>query len=399
MARTINKLKEKDLDNLPVGQHSDGNNLYFRHRQDGYKGWIYRYKTEGGRPRELGLGSFKVRTLKEARQAAIEVKRLIVRGEAPNLRRILLGKTKKTFSEYAEEFIQTKRFEWRNSKHAAQWESTLKMYAFPIIGDRIPETINTNDILDILKPIWRTKTETAGRVRQRIENVLDFAYFHEGLNISNPARWRGNLEIALPSPNKITPVKHFEAIHYSKLPEVVNKLMTKNYASHLCLRWIVLTACRSSEARFMAWSEIDFDKKIWTIPSGRTKTNQEHRVPLTDECLSILEIMRNRKSLCETDIVFFNAKGAGLSDVAISKALKGASYQSATVHGLRAAFKDFAHEQTNFAHEIIEKCLAHAVGAIEKAYRRTDLLEKRRELMNQWGNFLKKSGVQTGIQL
>lgn len=380
------KLKAIELKTLKQGNHSDGNNLFLRVQPTGARSWVFRYKIND-KAKEIGLGSLTVRTLAEARELAIDMKRAIHRGENPKA--LLFTKATKTFTSYAAECIQSKRAEWRNPKHAQQWFNTLETYVYPFIGDKSIETIETDDVIKVLEPIWTTKTETATRVRQRIEAVLDYAYFNEKLQKANPARWRGHLEITLPKPNKIRTVQHFEAIPYIDLPNVMKLLRSKTSMSSYCVRWIALTACRSNEARSMVWDEINQKDKTWTIPPEKMKAKEEHRVPLTDECLEVLNKVSKYKSLCTSDIVFFNEKSGKLSDQAVSKTLKSVSYDKATVHGLRSSFKDFAHDKTTFAHEVIEKCLAHSVGAVEKAYRKTDLIGKRRELMNQWGDFLR----------
>lgn len=258
-------------------------------------------------------------------------------------------------------------------------------YAFPFIGDKSITDIGVDDVKAVLNPIWKDKTETASRVRQRIEVVLDYAFLHENIDKSNPARWKGCLDHVFAAPKKVSPVVHFNAIPYADLFKVMELLRNKNSMSAYCVRWIVLTACRSSEARGMTWDEIDMAAKTWTIPSKRMKSGREHRVPLIRESLEILTLLEKLKS--ENDNLVF---GRRLSDVAVSKMLKSVSYPEATVHGLRSSFRDWCGDNTNFSREVCEAALAHAVqNQTEAAYRRSDLFEKRRDLMIKWEDYLR----------
>ncbi len=382
----MSKLKAIQINSLPPGSHSDGNCLYLRVKDSGARSWVFRYKVNG-KPVELGMGSVSVRTLSEARHLAIDMKRAIAAGSNP--KSLLAPKQQtKTFSDYALELIESKRAGWRNTKHAQQWINTLQEYVFPFVSKKPVKEIHLEDIKRILKPIWYTKTETASRVRMRIEAVLDFGYLHEGIDKANPARWRGCLDHVYPSPKKTQPVEHFEAVHYDKLPAIMAILRAKTSMSAYCVRWIALTACRSNEAREMVWDEIDVDKAIWTIPAERIKAGREHRVPLSQECIEILEMIKTFEIPSKNGLVFFNPYGNALSDVAISKMLKSVSFKEATIHGLRSSFRDWAAEKTHYPREVCEQSLAHAIGAVEGAYRRSDLFNKRRELMNDWGKFL-----------
>ncbi|MBA3757056.1 MAG: tyrosine-type recombinase/integrase [Nitrosomonas sp.] len=249
----------------------------------------------------------------------------------------------KTFAEYARECIEHKKAGWRNSKHASQWNNTLVQYAFPFIGEKSITDIGVDDVKSVFTSIWKDKTETASRVRQRIEVVLDYAFLHEDIDKSNPARWKGCLDHVFAAPKKVSPVAHFNAIPYAKLAEVMQALRAKTSMSAYCVRWIELTACRSSEACGMTWEEIDIASKTWTIPFNRMKFGREHRVPLNDECIEILTKLDEFKSMSD-GMVFVNK----LSDVAASKTLKIVSYPEATVHGLRSSFRDWCGDHTNF---------------------------------------------------
>ncbi|PTQ74687.1 integrase [Nitrosomonas oligotropha] len=385
MTREVRKLKAIQINSLPPGTHSDGGNLFLRVRESGSRSWVFRYK-QNGRAIELGLGSTNDRTLAEVRDAANDMRRAIARGQSPK-EVLRVEKPGKTFAEYARECIEHKKAGWRNSKHASQWTNTLAQYAFPFIGDKSITDIGVDDVKSVLNPIWKGKTETASRVRQRIEVVLDYAFLHEDIDKSNPARWKGCLDHIFAAPKKVSPVVHFNAIPYTKLPEVMRALRAKTSMSAYCVRWIALTACRSSEARGMTWEEIDMVSKTWTIPPNRMKSGREHRVPLNEECIEILVKLDQFRSA--SDGMMFIQK---LSDVAASKALKIVSYSEATVHGLRSSFRDWCGDHTNFSREVCEAALAHAVqNQTEAAYRRSDLFEKRRDLMMQWGKYLYNS--------
>ncbi len=397
MPRLINRLNPLHIRNLPPGSHPDGAGLILRVRNATSRSWIFRYSKDG-KPAEIGLGSAREVALSTARQLASEARAAVKKGEAPKKVVEVIhpevteepeepeASTEKTFAQYAVEFIDLKKSGWRNVKHAAQWTSTLDAYAIPFIGSRSVDSIKVEDIKAILTPIWESKTETATRVRQRIEAVIDYAYLHECIDKRNPARWKGCLELIFPEPKKVTPVTHFYALPYTELPKIMQALRAKDSFSSYCLRWIILTGCRSSEARGMVWNEIDIDNKLWTIPRDRMKAHREHRVPLNNECMEILECLKEFKSY-DTDKVFY----LKLCDVSVSKAIKSVSKPEATIHGLRSSFRDWCGDTTDFPREVCEAALAHTVGnQTEAAYRRSDLLDKRRSLMNQWGEYLLK---------
>jgi integrase len=382
----MGKLKAIQINSLPPGSHSDGNCLYLRVKDSGARSWVFRYKVNG-KPVELGIGSISVRTLSDARYLAIDMKRAIAAGMNP--KSLLAPKQQtKTFANYAHELIESKKAGWRSGKHTQQWPNTLQEYVFPVIGKKPVKEIGLEEVKKILNPIWATKTETANRVRMRIEAVLDYGYLHEGLDKANPARWKGCLDKVFPSRKKTQPVKHFEAIHHEQLPAIMERLRTKTSMSSLCCRWIALTACRSDEARSMTWDEINVDKATWTIPPERIKAGRKHRVPLTKECIEILSQVQALRTSSKNVLVFFNRLGGSLSDAAISKTLKSVSYKEATIHGLRATFKTWATNKADYPHQIVELALAHSLGALEEAYQREDAFDKRRKLMNDWADYL-----------
>jgi len=386
MATTIGKLTARQVDSLPEGFHSDGGNLYLRVK-GGSRAWVYRFKDKG-RVRELGLGSVAVRTLKAARELAADMRATYANGRDPaELLRDDAKPQGMTFKQCAEALIEAKRPGWRNAKHAQQWANTLRDYAYPSLGDKAPSEVSLADVKAILLPMWATKTETATRVRQRIEAVLDYAAVHDLCDgTRNPARWKGMLDKVLPKPDKVRTREHHAAAAYADLPRIMAALRDKGHVSALALRFIILTACRSGEGRGATWDEIDLDAKVWTIPAARMKAAKPHRVPLAEDALEILRTMQQwRREDCT--LVFPGARGGLLSDVAVNKTLHSIA-PDVTVHGFRSAFRDWAAEQTAFPARVCELCLAHGnPDKVEAAYQRSDLFEKRRELMDAWAKY------------
>ena len=396
MATTIGKLTARQVDSLPEGFHSDGGNLYLRVK-GGSRAWVYRFKDKG-RVRELGLGSVAVRTLKAARELAAEMRATYANGRDPaELLRDDAKPQGMTFKQCAEALIEAKRPGWRNAKHAQQWANTLRDYAYPSLGDKAPSEVSLADVKAILLPMWSTKTETATRVRQRIEAVLDYAAVHDLCDgTRNPARWKGMLDKVLPKPDKVRTREHHAAAAYADLPRIMAALRDKGHVSALALRFIILTACRSGEGRGATWDEIDLDAKVWTIPATRMKAAKPHRVPLAEDALEILRTMQQwRREDCT--LVFPGARGGLLSDVAVNKTLHSIA-PDVTVHGFRSAFRDWAAEQTAFPARVCELCLAHGnPDKVEAAYQRSDLFEKRRQLMDAWAKYC--SGSNNVVQL
>lgn len=388
MAKTTELIAPISVKTLPPGFHADGGNLYLRVKDTGARSWVFRYK-QAGKVTELGLGSLTSRSLKQARDLASKMRTAVKEGKNP----ALLVKTKsdasaKTFKDYALELIETKRTGWRNAKHAQQWENTLEQFAYSRIGSRLPADISLADVKSILLPMWATKTETAVRLRGRIESVLDYASVHEDADRRNPARWKGNLDKVLPPPNKVSKVVHHPSAPYSEVPGIMSRLRLKDTASAYNLRFTILTAARSGESRGALWSEIDTQNKVWTIPAKRMKAGREHKVPLCDEALEILKIMK-AWNIKNSDIVFIGGRDKHISDAAINKTLHTIN-PNVTVHGFRSSFRVWGAEATSTPSAVLELALAHVnQNAIEAAYQRSDLFERRRELMSAWGNFCK----------
>jgi integrase len=384
-----------------AGMYADGDGLYLQVTEGGAS-WIYRYML-AGRPREMGLGPLALFGLQEARAKALDARRLRHEGidpiearKAARLRARLDAAKAMTFKECADAYINAHRAGWRNAKHAAQWGATLATYAEPIIGALPVQTIDTALVLKVLEPIWTAKPETASRVRGRIESILDWARVRDYRTGENPARWRGHLDKLLPARSKVRKVEHHAALPYAELPAFLVALREQEGIAARALEFTILTAARTNETIGAPCSEFDHLDKIWTIPAERMKAVKEHRVPLSARALAVLRDAESART-GGTDYVFPGGKvGKPLSNMAMTEVLRRMGRGDITVHGFRSTFRDWAAECTNFPSEVVEMALAHAVGdKVEAAYRRGDLFEKRRRVMNAWAEFCGKR-VPTG---
>ncbi len=391
MAKTIEMITPISVSKLPTGFHADGGNLYLRVKDTGARSWVFRYK-QAGKVTELGLGATTSRTLKQARVLAVKMRTALKEGKNPApLIKEKLDITAMTFKDYALELIEAKRTEWRNTKHAQQWENTLDQFAYPKLGAKLPADVTLADVKAVLMPIWTTKTETAVRLRGRIEQVLDYAAVHEDADRRNPARWRGNLDKVFPQPKKVSKVVHHPSAPYIEVPDIMSHLRGKDTASAYNLRFTILTASRSGESRGALWSEIDMDNKVWTIPASRMKAEREHKVPLCDEAIEVLTIMK-KWNIKDSDIVFMGSRETSITDVAINKTLHAIN-PNISVHGFRSSFRVWGAETTSTPSAVLELALAHVnQNEVEAAYQRSDLFERRRDLMTTWGNYCKTKG-------
>jgi len=288
-----------------------------------------------------------------------------------------------TFAAAAAAFIKDNRSKWRSVKHAAEWESTVRRFAFPTLGSLPVQAIDTPLVLRVIRPLWERVPVTAQRVRGRIEAVLGWCTVHHYRSGPNPAAWTNHLEHALPKRNGI---EHHAALPYAAVPAFVNKLQQDTSVAAAALQFITLTACRLGEAVYATWSEIDFDNQAWVVPAHRTKRNREHRVPLAKPALAVLEQMQ---AIRQSDYVFpSQLAGRPIGDNTVWKLVKEAAGQDVTTHGLRSSFRDFCAERTSFPREIAEAALAHAVpSAVEASYLRTTFFDRRRALMAAWAEF------------
>lgn len=391
MARAVNRLTARQVETASKpGRYADGNGLYLQIARTGTKSWLFRYMLNGT-ARAMGLGPVTLVSLAEARDLAIDAKRALLAGKDPIEARKEDRQAAKlhaakaiTFKEAAEKYIEAHKAGWKNAKHAGQWTSTLETYAYPVFGDLSVAAIDTGLVLKVIEPIWQTKTETASRVRSRIENILDWATvrgFREG---ENPARWRGHLEKSLPARSKVRKVRHHAALPYGEVGSFMRELRRREAIAARALEFAILTACRSGEALKAEWSEIDLDKAVWTIPADRMKADREHRVPLSGRAVEILERMGD--DFGRKGFVFPGQKpGKPLSGMAFSMILRRMDRTDITAHGFRSTFRDWASEQTAYPREVAEMALAHSIpDKVEAAYRRGDLFEKRRRLMDDW---------------
>jgi integrase len=395
MARAIEKLTALKVEKEKrAGMYGDGGGLYLRVTDDGAKNWVFRFMLNG-RPRWMGMGPLHTVNLAEARKRASEHRLRrhdgidpIEARRAERLKTLLDAAKAITFKECAESYIKAHRAGWRNEKHGAQWEATLATYAEPIIGKLSVQAIDTGLVLKVLEPIWTAKPETAGRVRGRIEVVLDWAKVRGYRTGDNPARWRGHLDKLLPARGKVRKVEHHAALPYTELPGFLAALREQEGIAARALEFTVLTAARTGETMLARWTELDLLDKTWTIPAGRMKAGREHRVSLSGRALAILEEMQTHRH-GDDGFVFPGGKvGKALSNMAFLMLLRRMKHEDLTAHGFRATFKTWASERTSFQNEIVEAALAHVVGSkVEQAYRRGDMFEKRRRLMQQWATF------------
>jgi integrase len=397
VGKTVEKLTALAVTKLKKpGRHNDGAGLYLQIGPAGNKSWIFRYKPAGfTSSREMGLGALHTFTLAEARDRAAKARKLLAEGIDPIDAKGRLAadaathaaraKTAgKTFDEGAEDFIALHQSGWKNVKHGEQWRNTLATYASPVIGKLPLSSIDTEAVLKVLRPIWVDKTETATRVRGRIEQVLDSMKPDDHSGWQNPARWRGHLDKKLPKPRKVTKVESHAALPYADIGAFMVALRTMPGLAPLATEFTILTACRTSEAIGAQWSEIDIDARLWIIPAERIKAGREHRVPLSDAALSVLQSVRAHG--VNGEFVFPGRKpDTGLSNMSMAAVLDRMGRDDITVHGFRSTFKDWAAEQTAYPNEVSEMALAHVVrDKTEAAYRRGDLFDKRVRLMADW---------------
>lgn len=403
MARESNRLSAVKVSKLKEpGRYADGHGLYLQVSKWGTKAWIFRYM-KAGRARHMGLGPLHTLSLQEARERARKARQALVDGKDPIEDRTSVRLAERaeaakriTFKEAAEKYIAAHKAGWKNAKHGEQWESTLSTYAYPTIGNLSVADVDTAHVLKIIEPIWGSKTETASRVRGRVESVLDWATARKFRQGDNPARWRGHIDKLLPKRSKVQKVEHHPAMPYSDVGAFVREIREGASVSALALEFTVLTGCRTGEVTGARWEEFDLSSHknrkgqeeglVWTVPGARTKSGRDHRVPLSPRVLSILREVPRIKG---NPYVFHGAReGQHLSNMAMLGLLREKRDRAFTVHGFRSSFRDWAAEQTNFPREIAEAALAHVLGdKTEAAYQRGDLLEKRRKLMEAWAGY------------
>lgn len=382
MGLTVKQVEKLIRDAAP-GATADGDGLYLKITPSGNASWQYRYQINGKR-RMMGLGPCSQVTLAQARESAADNRKIVKSGIDPldaQAAEELADKAKKlTFRELTEQYIESHGSGWSSPKHARDWKSSVVKYAYPTIGDKPPEQITTANILEILKPIWVPKNETASRVRNRIELVIDSARAQGLSDKANPAVWRGHLDKLLSK--RTGGKKHHPAMDYNDLPAFYAKL--GNTLPSKALMLTILTACRTSEVLEAQWTEFDLPAKLWIIPAERMKARKEHRVPLSNTAVQLLEGLPSKEGYVFPGTI----KDKPVSELTMLRVLKNNWPIKLTVHGFRSTFRDWASEETHYQNIVAEHALAHTVGnAVENAYRRGDLLDKRRALMSDWAIF------------
>jgi integrase len=377
------------------GRYPDGANLYLQVATPGKASWLLRYAHDG-RERMLGLGPLADFTLAEARDRAKAARQLLRDGidpldqkRAQKAQRALAAARLMTFEQAARAWHSQHEGGWKNPKHGRQVLETLATYVFTRIGALPVGSIDTGLVLKCVEPIWADKTETASRVRGRIESVLDWATVRGYRQGDNPARWKGHLAEVLPAKAKIARTTHHAALPYVQIAEFMADLRTRDGVAARALEVAILTAARTGEVIGARWDEIDLEVRTWTVPAGRMKNGREHRVPLSDRALEILQEGPREEG---NDFIFIGASaGSGLSNTALTRVLRQMQRRDVTVHGFRSTFMDWAHDKTAFPKVVIDMALAHVVGdKVEAAYRRGDLFAKRKQLMAAWAAYCAK---------
>lgn len=396
MAKRAKELSALEVSRLiEQGHHAVGGvaGLYLYVLETGARSWVLR-TTVGEKRRHMGLGGYPDVPLAKAREKARVAKEEIAQGIDPIAQRVertsrlkAQQATQKTFEEAATAYIAAKEKAWKNPKHRAQWGNTLKTYAYPHIGSLLVKDIDQEHVMKVLEPIWDTKTETAVRLRGRIENVLDWAKTRKYRSGENPARWRGHLENLLAAPSQIQVVENHKAVPYEDMAKFMTDLRERQGLAARALELAILCASRSGEVRGARWPEIDEKKAVWTIPAERMKAGKEHRVPLSTPAVKLLKALPRSDS---SDLIFLGSHDKPLSDMALTAVMRRMEVD-AVPHGFRSTFRDWAGDCTHYPRDVAEFALAHKLSdKVEAAYRRSDAFEKRRQMMEDWANFCAK---------
>ena len=387
------KLTEKKIAKLKApGRYGDGHGLYLQVQSATNRSWLLRYERSGRGERWMGLGPLHTVDLKEARERARKARQQLLDGmdpldarKAQRAAQALEAARTITFEAAAQAYFDAHERSWKNAKHRAQFVSTLQTYAYPKIGKLPVAAIDVGLVLKVIEPIWQDKTETANRVRGRIEAVLDWSTVRGYRAGDNPARWKGYIENVLPPRGKIQKRVHHAALPFADLPELMAALSQRDGVAARALEFAILTAARTGEVIGATWDEIDLKEKTWTVPAGRMKASKEHRVPLSSRAIEILQALPRERN---NRFVFIGPRKGGLSNMAMASVLGRMDRNDITVHGFRSTFRDWAAERTSYPNHVVEMALAHIVGdKVEAAYRRGDLFAKRVRLMADWAKF------------
>lgn len=391
MARTLHKLSDVAVKaEKASGRHSDGGGLYLWVSPSGSKSWLFMWARDGKR-REMGLGAYPTVSLAKARARAVDCRSAVEEGRDPIAEKA--REAEPTFGECADKYIATIKSEWRNAKHEYQWNQTLTSFCESIRPKRV-STITTEDVLEVLAPIWQAKAETASRLRGRIERVLEFAKVKGWRSGENPAAWRGNLRNLLPKRQRLQR-GHQPAMPYAEIPAFTARLRKAEAMAARALEFTILTVARSGETLGATWPEIDFKGNLWNVPKERMKAGAPHTVPLSVEALAILKALHEQRQEGQ-QFIFTRDSENPLSNMAMMMLLRRMKQTEITVHGFRSGFRDWCGDATTFPREVAEAALAHKVGdAVERAYRRSDALEKRRKLMQAWAVYLSSTKAGT----
>jgi len=405
MPRQLQRLSALQVSKLTKpGLYGDGGGLTLQITSTGVKSWLFRYMMSG-KAYGMGLGPTHTVSLAEARQKALAARKLILDGINPltakkqeRIATALANARMMTFNQCAEAYVSAHKAGWKNAKHADQWTNTLSTYASPIFGELPVAEIDTGLVVKCLSPIWETKTETASRLRGRIESILGWATTSGYRTGENPARWKGHLDNLLATISKTSRTKHHASLPWQRMNEFISALRKRDGLSARAVELAILTACRSGEVRGARWSEFDIDKKVWTIPAERMKAKREHEVPLSDAALALL------KSLPETgELLFPGTKGQPLSDMSLTAVIRRMNGEGQptwvdgngdgiTVHGFRSSFRMWSAETTSYPREVAEHALAHQLpDAVERAYQRGSQFAKRAALMSEWATYCEKA--------
>lgn len=394
MAKQAKELSAIEVSRLSVaGHHAIGGvtGLYLYVKSPTVRSWVLRLIV-GDKRRHIGLGGYPSVTLAQAREQARNLRMDVQKGIDPILQRKATNSQLKaqqaaaiTFEKAAQGYLDTHGDTWKNLKHRAQWTSTLSTYVYPIIGTMLVGDIEVAHILSVLNPIWKTKNETANRVRGRVESILNWASARGHRSGENPAKWKGLLDNLLPAPSKVTTVTHHKAMLIDDVPDFLSRLRMQSGNGALALEFAILCASRSGEVRGAEWSEFDLESCVWTVPKDRMKAGKEHRVPLSPPAMEVLSVLHKPSII---GLVFPAPRGGMLSDMTLTAVMRRMKVD-AVPHGFRSTFRDWVWERTDHSRDLAEQALAHTLeNKVEAAYRRGDALEKRRQLMEEWGVFL-----------
>jgi integrase len=402
VARQVERLTVRQVQTAKAGYHADGGGLYLQVTATGAKSWIYRYRSPGGQRHELGLGPLRLVGLAEARAKAVEHGRARLAGIDPLTEKRSLRAAQRvseakliTFKECAERHLDAHSAGWRGGNQLAQWQQSLTAYVYPVLGALPVASIDVGLVMRVLEPIWQDKTTTASRVRQRVEAILDWATARGYRQGDNPARWRGHLEKLLPMPRKVAPIEHHPALPYAEMAGFMVELRAQTGIAARALEFSILTAARSGEVLGARWDEINLAERVWIVPASRMKAGKEHKVPLSDAALAIVAKMAELRT--GEGVFPGRNRSSPLSRTTVFNLLRVMNRGDLTTHGFRSSFRDWAAERTNFPREVAEIALAHAVGSeVERAYQRSDLFAKRRQLMQAWSKFCAAPATASG---